>query len=88
MTTSAPRSIRDIPSVAQLISVIRRLQQRVEGRASETGQLEGELKEVVDKASDFIIDLIDMVEQGGLSQEQKGRWAWERECWGRRFQLQ
>ena len=64
-----------IDSVAGIRQVTTRLRQKVEEKVQAEGQLSGELKEIVDRAHDLLVDMTDAVEQGNLSERKKREWA-------------
>ena len=61
--------------MAGIRQVTTRLRQKVEAKVQAEGRLSGELKELVDKARDLLIDITDAVEQGNMSAEKKREWA-------------
>ena len=74
-TGITPNWVTRIDSVAGIRQVTTRLRQKVEEKVQAEGQLSGELKEVVDRAHDLLVDMTDAVEQGNLSERKKREWA-------------
>ncbi len=70
-----PAWVTQIESVAGIRQVSTRLRQKVEQKVQAEGQLSDELKEVIDRAHDLLVDMTDAVEQGHLSPGQKKKWA-------------
>ena len=74
-TGITPTWVTQIDNVAGIRQVSTRLRQKVEEKVQAEGQLSGELKEVIDRAHDLLVDMTDAVEQGNLSPGQKRKWA-------------
>lgn len=60
----------------------------MEEKVQAEGGLVGEVKELVEQAYDFLVDMTDAVEQGNLSAAKKAEWAKAQQELGRKFHLQ
>ena len=88
IATISPAWVTDIEGVAAIRQRTTRLRQKVEGKVRAEGGLEGDLLELVNKANDLLVDLVDAVEQSGMTDKQKDKWAELQEDLGRSFRLQ
>ncbi|RMD40347.1 hypothetical protein DV735_g4773, partial [Chaetothyriales sp. CBS 134920] len=76
------------PCVAMLYQAMLRCAQTAEQRLRETDGVDANLMEVIERGYDILVDLNDMLQQGGMTEEQRSKWVQEQESWAKGFYLQ
>ncbi|RMZ78389.1 hypothetical protein DV738_g3892, partial [Chaetothyriales sp. CBS 135597] len=59
-----------------------------EQKMRDTDGVNAGLVEVIERGYDLLVDLNDMLQQAGMTEEQRTKWLYEQEAWAKRFYLQ